>query len=503
MPRSAGSIRFASPAGRRVLLATVLASSMALLDTTVVNVALPRLGDDLGASVAGLQWTVTGYVLTLASFLLLGGALGDRFGRRRVFLIGVCWFTAASVLCAAAPAIGWLIAARALQGVGGALMTPGSLALLSATLTPEDRGRAIGAWAGLGGAASAFGPLLGGYLVEALSWRWVFWINVPSAVVVVVVALRHIPESADPARGRRHPLDAPGALLCAAGLAGLTYALIAAPTQPLATGVLLPGSAGVLALVTFVVRERRTAAPMVPPAMFASSSFRVVNLVTFFVYAALGVVLVFLVLTLQQQAGFSPAAAGSATLPFTAMLFLFSSRVGALAQRIGPRLPMTLGPLLLCAGALTLTRISAGSSYVPDVLPGVLLVGSAMTLTVAPLTSTALSTAPPGTTGLASGINNAVARTAGLLAVAVAPLVVGLSGRQYQEPAAVGRAFDKAMLLVAALAVAGAVTTLVGLRGGEPRLRRRTSRLRSRKADRNDEKQDEGAVRAGAGDLAP
>jgi MFS family permease len=242
---------------------------------------------------------------------------------------------------------------------------------------------------------------------------------------------------------------------------------------------------------------------MVPPAMFASSSFRVVNLVTFFVYAALGVVLVFLVLTLQQQAGFSPAAAGSATLPFTAMLFLFSSRVGALAQRIGPRLPMTLGPLLLCAGALTLTRISAGSSYVPDVLPGVLLVGSAMTLTVAPLTSTALSTAPPGTTGLASGINNAVARTAGLLAVAVAPLVVGLSGRQYQEPAAVGRAFDKAMLLVAALAVAGAVTTLVGLRGGEPRLRRRTSRLRSRKADRNDEKQDEGAVRAGAGDLAP
>ena len=459
-----GTARLGEPAGRWVLLASVLALSMALLDSTVVNVALPSLGRDLGASVAGLQWTVTGYVLTLAAFLLLGGSLGDRFGRRRVFVLGVVWFTSASVLCAAAPTIGLLVAARSLQGVGGALMTPGSLALLSATLAPEDRGRAIGAWAGLGGAATALGPLLGGWLVGALSWRWVFWINLPSAVLVTTVALRHVPESSDANAPRS--LDVPGAGCCALGLAGLTYALIAAPEQGASLAVLGTGAVGLAGLAGFVTVERRAAAPMVPLSIFDSSVFRVVSLVTFFVYAGLGVLMVFLVLTLQQQAGFSPAAAGSATLPFTAIMFVFSSRVGALGQRIGPRLPMTVGPLLAAGGALLLTRVGNPTSYLTDVLPGVLLLGSGMTLTVAPLTATALSSVPAGSTGVASGINNAVARSAGLLAVAVAPLIVGLSGREYEDPVAVGRAFDRAMLLTAGLAMTGALIAGIGLRPG-------------------------------------
>jgi predicted MFS family arabinose efflux permease len=353
-------------------------------------------------------------------------------------------------------------------------MTPGSLALLSATLTPEDRNRAIGAWAGLGGAAAAVGPLLGGYLVSALSWRWVFWINVPLAVAVVVLVVRFVPESADPARyrsprtttrGPRVPLDVPGAALGALGLGGVTYALIAAPTAPLSTGVAPPAVVGVAALVAFVARERTAAHPMVPPALFAAPAFRVVNVLTFFVYAALAVLLVFLVLTLQQQGGWSPAAAGSATLPFTAMLFVFSARVGGLADRIGARRLLTVGPLVVAVGMLLLTRVDASVRYVSDVLPGILLVGTGMTLTVAPLTATALSTAPVGTTGLASGINNAVARTAGLLAVAVAPLLVGLSGREYEQPAAVGRSFDRAMVFCALLAALGGLVAGLGLPG--------------------------------------
>jgi MFS family permease len=381
-------------------------------------------------------------------------------------------------VCAAAPGIGWLVGARALQGVGGAMMTPGSLALLSATFAEQDRSRAIGAWAGLGGAATAVGPLLGGYLVSALSWRWVFWINVPIAVAVVVLALRFVPESADPARYRdsrslrdarrngaaRTPLDVPGAALGVLGLGAVTYALIAAPTAALLTGVVPPAVVGVGALAAFVVRERRAAQPMVPPALFESAAFRVVNVVTFFVYAALAVLLVFLVLTLQQQGGWSPAAAGSATLPFTAMLFVFSARIGGLSDRVGARLLLTAGPATVAVGMLVLSRVDADVRYVTDVLPGILLVGAGMTATVAPLTATALATAPPGTTGLASGINNAVARTAGLLAVAVAPLVVGLSGREYEEPAAVGRSFDRAMVFCAVLAAVGGLIAAVGLR---------------------------------------
>ncbi len=457
-----GTARLGEASGRWVLLTAVLGLSMTLLDTTVVNVALPSLGRDLGASVAGLQWTITGYVLTLAAFLLLGGSLGDRFGRRRVFAVGVVWFTVASVLCAAAPVIELLVTARALQGIGGALMTPGSLALLSATLVPEDRGRAIGAWAGLGGAATALGPLLGGYLVSALSWRWVFWINVPLAVVVLTVVSRRVPESSDPDAAPH--VDVPGALCGALGLGALTYALIAAPEQGASPLVLTSGLGGLAALAAFVVVERRSRAPMVPLTVFASRPFRVVNLVTFFVYAGLGVLMVFLVLTLQQQAGFAPAAAGSATLPFTAMMFAFSSRAGALGARIGPRLPMTVGPLLTATGALLLTRVGPSTTYVADVLPGVLVLGAGMTLTVAPLTATALSSVPVGSTGVASGVNNAVARTAGLVAVAVAPLVVGLRGREYEDPTAVGHAFDGAMLLVAGLALTGAVIAFVGLR---------------------------------------
>jgi EmrB/QacA subfamily drug resistance transporter len=497
-------VRLGEPTGRWVLTAAVLATSMAMLDSTVVNVALPSLGRDLGATVAGLQWTVTGYVLTLAAFLLLGGSLGDRFGRRRVFVIGVLWFTVASMLCAAAPSIGFLVGARALQGMGGALMTPGSLALLAATLHPDDQGRAIGAWAGLGAAATALGPLLGGWLVSTLSWRWVFWINVPSAVVVVLVALRHIPESDNPSAARR--IDLPGAMLGALGLGGVTYALIAVPDRGASPLVLTCAVLGIAALVGFLVTERRTREPMVPLSIFASVGFRVVNLVTFFVYAAHGVLMVFLVLTLQQQAGFVPAAAGSATIPFTVIMFAFSARMGALGQRVGPRVPMTVGPLLVAVGDLVLTRVSRDTSYVTDVLPGVILLGVGMTATVAPLTATALASVPSGTSGVASGINNAVARTAGLLAVAVAPLLVGLRGEQYQDPVAVGRAFDRAMVLCAALTVVGALTSFAGLRPDrraprEPERQQPPRRLR--KEERHDLPAGSVATIGGPGGICP
>jgi dipeptide/tripeptide permease len=300
---------------------------------------------------------------------------------------------------------------------------------------------------------------------------------VPIAVAVVALVVRFVPESADPARyrgprgsrrqrrpERRVPLDLPGAALGVLGLGAGTYALIAAPTAPLLSGVLPPAVLGIAGLVAFVARERRAAHPMVPPALFAAAAFRVVNVVTFFVYAALAVLLVFLVLTLQQQSGWSPAAAGSATLPFTAMLFLFSARVGGLSDRVGARLLLTVGPLTVAVGMLVLRRVDADLHYLADVLPGILLVGVGMTATVAPLTATALSTAPPGTTGLASGINNAVARTAGLLSVAVAPLLVGLTGREYEQPTAVGRSFDRAMVVCALLAALGGISAGVGLR---------------------------------------
>ncbi|HEX8929993.1 MAG TPA: DHA2 family efflux MFS transporter permease subunit, partial [Actinomycetota bacterium] len=339
----AAQVRFSEPAGRWVVLATVLGSGLALLDATVVNVALPRIGEDLDADLGGLQWTLNGYTLTLAAFILLGGSLADRLGRRRVFILGTVWFAVASALCGLSPNVEVLIAARTLQGVGGALLTPGSLAIIMASFAPEDRGRAIGAWSGLGGIAGAAGPFAGGWLVEAASWRWVFLVNLPLAVVVVLVAARHVPESIDPtATGR---LDVTGAALGAVGLAGITYASIAGGERGLDPAVVAAGLVGLLALVAFVALERRSDHPLVPPELFASRQFTVTNIATFAIYGAFGAVFFLLVLHLQVVAGFSPLAAGTAMLPVTLLLLVLSARSGALAARIGPRLPMAAGPL--------------------------------------------------------------------------------------------------------------------------------------------------------------
>jgi len=447
-----------------VLLTTVLGSGIAMLDATVVNIALERIGDDLDAGFGGLQWPINGYTLTLAAFLLLLGPLGDRFGRRRIFLLGAVWFGVASLLCGIAPNVETLVAARALQGVGGALLTPGSLAIISASFHPEDRARAIGAWSGLGGVAGAIGPFLGGWLLDVWSWRLVFLINLPLIAVVVAVATVHVPETKDPEASPH--LDVPGAVLGAVGLGALTYALISGGETGASPTVLVTGLAGVAALVAFVVVERCSRHPLVPLDIFASRQFTAANLVTFAVYAALGGIVFLLVLQLQVVAGFSPLVAGTALLPVTVLMLLLSSSAGALAQRIGPRLPMAAGPLVSAAGMLLMLRIDGTTSYVWDVLPGAIVFGLGLSLTVAPLTSTVLASASQRHAGVASGVNNAVARAAALLAVAVLPAVAGLAGNDYQDPAAFDAGYRIALLVSVGLLVAGGVLAALTIRNG-------------------------------------
>ena len=461
-PSAAGAgLRMGTAAGRWVLFATVLGSGVALLDATVVTVALERIGSDLDADFAGLQWTVNAYTLTLAALILLGGSLSDRFGRRRVFVVGVCWFALASALCGLAPDIGTLVVARALQGVGGALLTPGSLAIISASFSGPDRAAAVGAWSGLTGVAAAVGPFVGGWLVE-WSWRAVFLINLPLAVLVVAVAARHVPESRDAAAAPR--LDWTGTALVAGGLGALTYALTAAGDGGAGTSTWLAGAAGALALAAFVAVERRSRHPLVPPVLFADRQFAAANAVTLFVYAALGSLFVLLVLQLQVVSGFSPLLAGTALLPVTVLMLLFSARVGALAQRTGPRALLTTGPLVAAGGVLLMLRIGPDASYLRDVLPAVALFGAGLTLLVAPLTATVLDSADARHAGVASGVNNAVARAAGLLSVAVVPVAAGLSGADHTDPTAFADGFRTALLILAALLAAGALLAAAYIR---------------------------------------
>ena len=450
---AAGGVRLSGTAGRWVLLATVLGSAMAMLDGTAVNVALPHIGASLHASIGALQWVVNAYLLTLAGLILLGGALGDRYGRRRVFVVGVVWFAVCSAACGLAPDVQVLIAARALQGVGGALLTPGSLALIQAVFHPDDRAAAVGLWSGLGGVAGAAGPVLGGWLVGGPGWRWVFLINLPLAAAVVVTALRHVPENRDDSETGR--FDLRGAVLAALALGALTAALTIAGGDPVGAGV-----AGVLAVgagTLFVRTERRTAAPMLPLGLFGSRLFTVVNIVTVLIYGALGGLLFFLVLQLQITAGFSPLLAGLGTLPLTLLMLLFSPTAAKLGERVGARVPLTLGPLLAGTGALLMLRIGAHASYLTDVLPASVVLGTGMTLLVAPLTETVLNAVETRRAGIASGVNNAAARTGSLLAVAALPALVGLSGEQYRSAHAVDHAFRAAVVGCAGLLAAAAV----------------------------------------------
>ena len=465
---SSEPLRLDSAQGRWVLTAAVLGSGVVLLDGTVVNVALPALGRDLDADFAALQWTINGYLLSLAALILLGGSLGDRFGRRRLFLVGTVWFGVASLLCGLAPDVRTLIAARVLQGVGGALLTPGSLALLQASFAPSDRGRVIGAWSGLGSVAAGLGPFLGGLVLE-LSWRLVFLLNVPLCAAVVVVALRHVPESRDPDAARS--VDVAGAVLGALGLAGVTYALIALGEDGRSGLAAVTGGTGVALLVAFVLVELRVREPLLPPGIFASRQFTSVNLVTFAVYAALSGFFLLLVVHLQVVAGYSPLASGVALVPVTVLMATLSSRSGAIAARRGPRLQMTAGPLLMAAAVLLLSRVGPGAPYALAVLPGVLLFGIGLVTIVAPLTTSVLAAAPDRHAGLASGVNNAVARTAGLLAVAVIPVAAGIGGTDYQDPERFAPGFQTASYLMAGLLVVGGLLAAVSVSDdvvGEP-----------------------------------
>jgi EmrB/QacA subfamily drug resistance transporter len=458
-----GGLVYASRPGRWVLAATILGSAIATIDATVVGIALPAIGRDFDTGLSTLQWIVTAYTLTLAGLLLIAGALGDRYGRRRVFVIGVIWFAAASALCGVAPGSGTLIAARALQGIGAALLTPGSLAILQASFRADDRSKAIGAWSSFGGIATAIGPFIGGWFVESVSWRLIFAINIPVAAVVVAVAQRHVPESHDPeATGR---VDVTGGVLVTLGLIGLVYGLIEGPTIGWGSArVVAALVAGVALLVVFTMWEGRAAQPMLPLVVFRSRQFSSTNIVTFIVYGALGGALFLLPIQLQQVSGYTALEAGISLLPVTAIMLVLSARSGALATRIGPRLQMSVGPIIVGVGMALFARIGAGGNYLTEVLPAVIVFGLGLATTVAPLTSTVLAAVSTNRAGVASAINNDVARAAGLIAVAVLPAAAGITGAAYLHPEEFSAGFRTAVLIAAALCAGGGLLAAVTIR---------------------------------------
>jgi EmrB/QacA subfamily drug resistance transporter len=454
------ALLFSSAPGRWVVAITVLGSGIASLDATVVNIALPTIGREFHTGVGALQWVISGYTLTLAAFLLIGGSLGDRLGRRRVFSIGIIWFAVASAACGLAPNALILIVTRLLQGVGAALLTPGSLAILEASFAPGDRSRAIGAWSGFSGVTTAAGPLLGGYLISAASWRWIFFINVPIAAVVVALSARHVPESRDPAVTGR--IDEAGALAGVVFLSGVTFAFIEGPTLGWSSpAVLAMAAAGVAGLVAFLVREDRAATPMLPLRIFRQRQFAATNVVTFIVYAALTGATFLLPVELQVVSGYSPLQSGIALLPVTLIMLTLSARSGKLASRIGPRLQMSAGPLVVAVGLALLSISTHGSNYFAYVFPAVVVFGLGLAITVAPLTSTAMSSAPAEQSGIASAVNNDVARFGGLLAVAVLPALAGITGTVYLHPAALAAGFRTAVFIAAALSAAGGLLAAV------------------------------------------
>jgi EmrB/QacA subfamily drug resistance transporter len=412
---------------RLILVAAILGTTVVTIDSTVANVALPAIADDLGGGLAGQQWTANAYLVTLSSLLLIGGSLGDIFGERRVFALGVLMFGATSLICALAPTIEVLVGARALQGVAGALLTPAALAVIVSTFPPDERGKAVGAWTAWGGIGTVLGPVVGGQLVDSASWRWIFAINVPIVILTIMLIVRVVPEGRE--RDPNARVDVVGAALCALGLAGITFGLIEQPLNGWGSAmVALPLVAGVVLFAAFLVWEARSPHPMLPLTLFRRRNFAAGNLETFLMYGGLGLTFFFLVLFLQQVAGFSALEAGSASIPVTILMFALSMRFGALADRHGPRFFMGVGPLVAACGiALLMLRVGADAKYVPDVLPGLLVFGLGLSMTVAPLTATVLADADDSNAGIASGVNNAIARVASLIAIAAVGAVVAAS----------------------------------------------------------------------------
>ncbi|MEM9557964.1 MAG: MFS transporter [Acidobacteriota bacterium] len=450
---SAQRIPLDSRAGRWVLAGAVLGSAVAMLTGTVVNVALPAIGEAFDAGTSDLQWVLNGYLLSLASLILVGGALGDRFGRRKLFVVGTAAFAITSAGCGLAPSIEWLIGLRVLQGVAAALLMPESLAILEAVLEREDRGRAIGAWSALTGVAGAVGPLVGGMLVDLVSWRWAFFLNLPFAAAALWIAVRWIPETRAATSSR---LDVRGALSAFLALGALTWTLIQAPRRGLGEpSIVLGGLLGLVAFALFLGTQWRGREPMMPLRMFARPQFGAANAVTFVVYSALGGVFFFLVVFLQTTLGFSAVAAGASLLPITVLMLGLSSKAGDFAQRRGARTPLTIGAVLIAAGLALMTRLDAGSTYLADVLPAIVVFGLGLSAMVAPVTSAVLAAAEEGREGVASGINNALSRTAQLIAVATVPWIAGLEGGDLVDAAAMAAGFPRAMLVLAVVAAAG------------------------------------------------
>lgn len=452
-------VRLSEPAGRWTLAVTAAGSGLVLLEATVVNVALPALERSFAASLAGLQWTVNAFTLTLSALILLGGSLGDRFGRRRIYLVGIVVFAGASLLCGLAPTLEWLIAARALQGVGGALVVPGSLALIQDSFHPDDRNRALGWWSGLSGCAGALGPLLGGGLVDTAGWRWVFLVNVPIAAALAVALIARVPALRTGTRSGR--FDALGAVSAAIGLGGITYALTQGADDPGPATV--AAFVGITAMLVFWLVERRSRNPMLPLGMFGSRSFSAANLASFFLYGALAALMFVLPIQLQVTTGYTALATGLALLPLTALTLALSARGGTLTARLGPRVPLTVGSVLCALALLLATRIGAQASYLTEVLPAVVLVGIGIPLVTPAITATVLSAVPDARAGIASAVSNGVARTAGLIVVAALPLLARLPQDAAGDPVALDHGFDRGMLIGAGLFVLGGLVAWFGL----------------------------------------
>jgi EmrB/QacA subfamily drug resistance transporter len=452
------SVPLASPHGRGILLASIVGSGMAFLDGTVVNVALPALSRGLGADLAGLQWTLDAYLLTLCAFLLIGGSLGDRLGRRPVFELGAVGFAGASLLCGLSPSVLTLTLARALQGVAAALLVPTSLSLVRADIDEKDQGRALGLWTGLSGVASALGPLVGGWLVQAVSWRAIFFLNLPLAVVAVAAAHRCIPGET---RTREEtPLDLAGAAAGVLAIGGLTFALIEGPAHGWSPESLAAAGLGAVAFGVFLQLERRPDA-MMPLSLFRHPVFSATNAVTLLLYSAMGCVIFLLMLELQIGVGLSPVGAGLTLLPATVLMLLLSPRTGQWGKERGGRWPMALGAILAGSGFAFFLLLHPGAVWTV-VVPGAVLLGLGLALAVAPLTVVVLDSVRPERAGIAAGVNNAVARLAGLLGVAAIPWAAGLSGLgQRLDPMVLTRGFHRAMLICAGLCVAASVASII------------------------------------------